>query len=93
MKFEPRDAEFLLGHPEFRRFLFVAIQSSGILGHTVSASSAGSRDLGHLEGRRALGFDILDDGACRPERGRAGPGSRRDHHAGPVPGTSHSKQG
>ncbi|WP_420382042.1 hypothetical protein [Novosphingobium sp.] len=59
MKFEPRDAEFLLGHPEFRRFLFVAIQSSGILGHTVSASSAGSRDLGHLEGRRALGFDIL----------------------------------
>ena len=59
MKFEAKDAEFLLTQPEFRRFLFVAIQSSGILGQTVSASSAGSRDLGHLEGRRALGFDML----------------------------------
>ena len=59
MKFEAKDAEFLLTQPEFRRFLFAAIQSAGILGHTVSASTAPSRDLAHLEGRRALGFDLL----------------------------------
>lgn len=60
MAFEPKDAEFLLSRPEFRRFLFAAIQSAGILGQTVSASSAQHRDLAHLEGRRALGFDLLN---------------------------------
>jgi hypothetical protein len=59
MPFDARDAEFLLSRPEFRRFLFAAIQSAGILGQTVSASAAASRDLSHLEGRRALGFEIL----------------------------------
>lgn len=59
MAFEAKDAEFLLGRPEFRRFLFTAIQSAGLLGQTVSASSAQHRDLAHLEGRRALGFDLL----------------------------------
>jgi hypothetical protein len=59
MTFDAKDAEVLLNLPEFRRFLFVAIQSSGILVQTVSASNAGARDLGHLEGRRALGFDML----------------------------------
>lgn len=57
--FDAGDAEFLLRLPEFRRFLFAAIQTSGILGHTVSAGNAGGRDLGHLEGRRALGFEML----------------------------------
>jgi hypothetical protein len=57
--FEAKDAEFLLTRPEFRRFLFAAIQSSGILVQTVSATTAASRDLGHFEGRRALGFDLL----------------------------------
>jgi hypothetical protein len=59
MPFDAKDAEFLLTRPEFRRFLFAAIQSAGILGQTVSASTATSRDLSHLEGRRALGFDLL----------------------------------
>ena len=59
MAFDAKDAEFLLTRPEFRRFLFAAVQSAGILGHTVSASSAPTRDLAHLEGRRALGFDLL----------------------------------
>jgi hypothetical protein len=59
MAFDAKDAEFLLSRPEFRRFVFAAIQSAGILGHSVSASTAPSRDLGHLEGRRALGFDLL----------------------------------
>lgn len=53
------DAEFLLSRPEFRRFLFAAIQSAGILGQTVSASHAANRDLGTLEGRRALGFELV----------------------------------
>jgi hypothetical protein len=59
MSFDAKDAEFLLSRPEFRRFLFAAIQSAGILGQTVSASTAPGRDLNHLEGRRALGFDLL----------------------------------
>ncbi len=59
MPFDATDAEFLLSRPEFRRFLFSAIQSAGILGQTVSASTAQARDLGHLEGRRALGFELL----------------------------------
>jgi hypothetical protein len=59
MAFDAKDAEFLLARAEFRRFLFAAIQSAGILGHSVSASTAPGRDLGHLEGRRALGFELL----------------------------------
>ena len=59
MVFDAGDAEFLLTRPEFRRILFAAIQSAGIVGHTVSASTALTRDLAHLEGRRALGFDLL----------------------------------
>jgi len=59
MSFDAKDAEFLLTRPEFRRFVFAAIQSAGILGQTVSASTAAARDLGHIEGRRALGFDLL----------------------------------
>lgn len=59
MPFDSNDAEFLLTRPEFRRFLFAAIQRAGILGQTVSASNAQTRDLSHLEGRRALGFDLL----------------------------------
>lgn len=59
MSFDAKDADFLLTRPEFQRYLFAAIQSAGILGQAVSASSAASRDLGHLEGRRSLGFDLL----------------------------------
>jgi hypothetical protein len=56
---DPNDAEFLLSRPEFRRFLFAAIQSAGILGHYAPANGQTGRDLGHFEGRRSLGFDLL----------------------------------
>lgn len=55
----PTDAKFLLSRPEFRRFLWVAIQSSGILTHHGSANGQLGRDLSFLEGRRSLGFDLL----------------------------------
>lgn len=57
--FTPDDAAFLLGQDTFRRFLFAAIQSAGILGHYVPANGQTGRDLGHFEGRRSLGFDLL----------------------------------
>lgn len=53
------DAEYLLGRPEFRRFLFAAIQTAGILGHYAPANGQTGRDLGHFEGRRSLGFELL----------------------------------
>jgi hypothetical protein len=55
----PQDAEFLLARPEFMRFLAAAIQTAGILGHHVPANGQSGRDLGHFEGRRSLGFDLL----------------------------------
>lgn len=65
------DAEYLLSRPEFRRFLFAAIQSAGILGHYAPANGQLGRDLGHFEGRRSLGFDLLrmvDAGQPEPLR-------------------------
>lgn len=53
------DAAFLLARPEFRRFLFAAIQSAGLLGHTSGANGQSGRDLGFYEGRRSLGFEML----------------------------------
>lgn len=67
----PEDAQFLLGRPEFRRFLYAAIQSAGILGHHAPANGQLGRDLGHFEGRRSLGFDLLlmaDAGQPEPLR-------------------------
>lgn len=57
--FTTQDAEFLLGRAEFRRFLFAAIQSAGILNHEGPANGQTGRDLGHFEGRRSLGFEML----------------------------------
>jgi hypothetical protein len=57
--FTATDAQFLLGRPEFRRFLYAAIQSAGILSHQAPANGQLGRDLGHFEGRRSLGFDLL----------------------------------
>lgn len=54
------DAEYLLGRPEFRRFLFVAIQSAGILSQEGPAHGPIQRDLSFTEGRRSLGFEILN---------------------------------
>jgi hypothetical protein len=68
---DPNDAEFLLSRPEFRRFLYAAIQSAGILGHHAPANGQLGRDLGHFEGRRSLGFDLLqmvDGGQPEPLR-------------------------
>ncbi len=53
------DAEHLLTQPAFMRFLAAAIQSAGILGHHAPANGQLGRDLGHFEGRRSLGFDLL----------------------------------
>ena len=71
MSLSQTDAEFLLGRPEFRRFLYAAIQSAGILGHHAPANGQQGRDLGHFEGRRSLGFDLLlmaDAGQPEPLR-------------------------
>jgi hypothetical protein len=65
------DAEFLIAQPEFRRFLYAAIQTAGILGHHAPANGQQGRDLGHFEGRRSLGFDLLlmaDAGQPEPLR-------------------------
>jgi hypothetical protein len=53
------DAQFLLGRAEFRRFLFAAIQSAGIIGITSPANGQSLRPLEWFEGRRSLGFDLL----------------------------------
>lgn len=55
--FTREDAEFLIGRPEFRRFLFAAIQAAGVLGQTSPANGPIGRDL--AEGRRSLGLDLL----------------------------------
>ena len=55
-----RDAEYLIGRPEFRRFLLRAIQSAGIF--YASANGSDGRNLWN-EGRRSLGFDILAEAA------------------------------
>ena len=67
----PTDAEFLLTRPEFRRFLFAAIQSAGVLGDHSLADGPQERDLRYHEGRRSLGFELLrmaDQGQPEPLR-------------------------
>jgi hypothetical protein len=59
IKLDRRDAEHLIAQPEFLRFLGAAIQAAGILGHHGAANGQLTRDLGHFEGRRSLGFDLL----------------------------------
>lgn len=51
-----RDVQLLLSVPEFRQFLFEAIQLAGIW---VPANGHDSRDLAFAEGRRSLGLDLL----------------------------------
>jgi hypothetical protein len=55
----PDDLQYLLNRPEFRRFLYAAIQSAGILQHEGPAHGQTGRDLSYAEGRRSLGFDML----------------------------------
>jgi hypothetical protein len=54
-----QDMERLIALPEFRRFLFRVIQSAGILSRITDGSN--TRSLDYCEGRRNLGFDILDE--------------------------------
>lgn len=50
------DLSFLLGRHEFRKFLFTAIQSAGMLD---AANGHNGRNLEFIEGRRSLGFELL----------------------------------
>jgi hypothetical protein len=53
------DASYLLSRPEFRRFLFAAIQNAGVLSQHSLADGPQERDLRFNEGRRSLGFELL----------------------------------
>lgn len=57
--FSDEDAALLLAQEAFRRFLHAAIQAAGILGHHAPSGGQNGRDLGFLEGRRALGFALI----------------------------------
>ncbi len=66
-----QDAETLLALPEFRRFLFAAIQSAGLLSDNPHADGHSGRDLAFFEGRRSLAFEMLglvDQGQPEPLR-------------------------
>lgn len=68
---EKGDMEFLLEKPQFRRFLYAAIQTAGILSNNPHADGRKERDLSIFEGRRCLGFDLLrmaDEGQPEPLR-------------------------
>lgn len=71
MELDRQDAEYLLNRPEFMRFLFAAIQSAGIISHLSGANGRSDCNLDHFEGRRSLGFDLLqmvDHGQPEPLR-------------------------
>lgn len=53
------EIELLLTMPEFKRFIFAAIQRAGVLSQDGPAHGQAPRDLSFAEGRRSLGFDIL----------------------------------
>ncbi len=55
---ERADCEVLLRRPEFRRFLWRVIQTSGLFNRTTDGSDG--RNLAYDEGRRNLGLEILD---------------------------------
>lgn len=66
------ELELLLTMPEFKRFVFAAIQRAGILSQEGPAHGQAPRDLSFAEGRRSLGFDILQMAhAGQPEDVRA----------------------
>lgn len=65
------DMEFLNSRPEFRRFMWRAIQMAGFFEHRGPGKS--ERDLAYAEGRRSLGLELLDDAeqgqpAAHPDR-------------------------
>jgi hypothetical protein len=64
MTLDPRDAEFLLGRPEFLRFLGAAIHAAGIVGQQVGADGRLTRDLSFLEAPQP-GVRASAHGPCR----------------------------
>lgn len=56
---DPNDLRDLMNLPAFRRFLYAAIQTAGVLEHSGSANGQHLRDLGYSEGRRGLGLELL----------------------------------
>ena len=69
MNLSKPDAEYLLGRPEFRRFMFAAIQSAGLFTDISPSNGQSVRD--HQEGRRSLGWEMvraLDAGQPEPLR-------------------------
>lgn len=50
-----RDMHWLMGRPEFRRFLFTVAEKAGI----ASAAYGSNLDTSSFDGRRSLGIDIL----------------------------------
>jgi hypothetical protein len=56
------DMTFLMEQPQFRRFLFRSIQTSGLLSHIAyGTNGSDGRDLAFNEGRRSLGFELLSE--------------------------------
>lgn len=56
---EENDMQLLMALPEFKRFLFRAIQTSGLF--QISTNGSDGRDLVFYEGRRSMGLDLLRD--------------------------------
>lgn len=61
MTLDPKDAAYLSQNTAFLRFMFVVIQSAGIIDNNVAADGRSVRDqcLEWHEGRRSLGHEIL----------------------------------
>jgi len=57
--FSRADAEALIAQGEFRRFLFAALDAAGLFAAEGPAQGATPRDLSFAEGRRSLGFALL----------------------------------
>lgn len=57
--FTRTDGEALIAQGAFLRFLFAAFQTAGLFDHAGPAQGQSPRDLSFAEGRRSLGFDLL----------------------------------
>ncbi|MFC4256307.1 hypothetical protein GRI97_10735 [Altererythrobacter xixiisoli] len=57
--FTRADGEALITQGAFLRFLFAAFETAGLFDHAGPAQGQSPRDLSFAEGRRSLGFDLL----------------------------------
>lgn len=53
------DLKLLMDIPQFRDFLFAAIQSAGVLSQSGPAIGSAGRDLSYIEGRRDFALELL----------------------------------